>query len=161
MRDFHGVKIAHAKHTSKNFSKPHPFNLQLRMQWHSISLSGHTFTACKSKSLSKYCSIHVFIMTSCSSVDEKLAIRGIVWLSNDNLKGREASRRASRQHGSPCLHARYTWIHMYLSKLLSKTTMDCCTSIRMKVIQLDHFLKVIQLENCLVCSIRVSIRSFG
>ena len=69
------------------------------MQWRLISLSGHTFTTCKSKNLSKYQSIHAFIRTCCLNVGEKLAIRDIVWLNNGKGRG------ASRHNGTPPAYA--------------------------------------------------------
>ena len=49
----------------------------------SISMSRHVnFTACNSKNLSRNLPVQLFISISCSIVSEKLANRGIVWLSN-------------------------------------------------------------------------------
>ena len=80
----------------KKKNRSHTPLIAARVQWRSISLSGYDLATCKSKNLSKYQSIHVFIRTSCFNVGEKLAIRDIVWrLSNGKGRG------ASRQHGSP------------------------------------------------------------
>ena len=61
-----------------------------RVQWRSISMSRHNFTACNSKNLSRNLPVQLFISISCSIVSEKLANSGIVWLSNG--KGGGASR---------------------------------------------------------------------
>ncbi len=58
-------------------------------------MSRHNFTACNSKKLSRNLPVQLFISISCSNVSEKLANRGIVWLSNGKGGG------TSRQHGSP------------------------------------------------------------
>ena len=52
------------------------------MQWRSISMSRHSFTACNTKNLSRNLPVQLFISISCSIVSETLANRGIVWLSN-------------------------------------------------------------------------------
>ena len=45
-------------------------------------MSRHNFTTCNSKNLSRNLPVQLFISISCSIVSEKLANRGIVWLSN-------------------------------------------------------------------------------
>ena len=70
------------KACAQNFSRPRPLQLPARVQWHSISMLRHNFTACNSKSLSRNRPVQLFISISCSIVSEKLANRGIVWLSN-------------------------------------------------------------------------------
>ena len=76
---FLSISIARAKRARKIFSRPCPLQLPARVQWRSISMSRHNFTACNSKILSRNLSVQLFI---CSIVSEKLANRGIVWLSN-------------------------------------------------------------------------------
>ena len=75
---FHSIQIARVQ----KFSRPRPLQLPARVQWRSISMSRHNFTACKSKNLSRNLPVQLFISISCSIVSEKLANRGIVWLSN-------------------------------------------------------------------------------
>ena len=67
---------------AQNFSRPRSLQLPARVQWRLVSMSRHNFTACNTGNLSRNLLVQLFISISCSIVSEKLANRGIVWLSN-------------------------------------------------------------------------------
>ena len=53
------------------FSRPRPLQLPARVQWHSISMSRHDFTACNSRNLSRNLPVQLFISIYCSTVKRK------------------------------------------------------------------------------------------
>ena len=71
------------------------------------------FNACNSKNLSRNLPVQLFISISCSIVSEKLANRGIVWLSNGKGGGLPGNTEAPLL---TCLHvyaaAKYVYIIM-------------------------------------------------
>ena len=102
----------------QNFSRPRPLQLPLRVQWRSILMSRHNFTACNGKSLSRYLSVQLFISISCSTISEKLATcstiseklanRGIVWLNNGKGGGLPGNTEAPLP---TCLNREYECQH--------------------------------------------------